>query len=79
MGRWLFRFFASWYDSWGTLIATWTLNVAGHAGALLQARRHGSELLVGIHTDEAILKNKGPTVMNLKERLVFMVRLYDPC
>jgi ethanolamine-phosphate cytidylyltransferase len=41
----------------------------GHAGASLQARRLGKELLVGIHSDEAILENKGPTVMNLAERV----------
>ncbi|KAK3171001.1 hypothetical protein OEA41_003085 [Lepraria neglecta] len=41
----------------------------GHAGAILQARRLGKELLVGIHSDEEILENKGPTVMTLKERV----------
>ncbi|KAG9944260.1 phosphoethanolamine, partial [Aureobasidium melanogenum] len=40
----------------------------GHAGAMLQARRLGTELLVGVHSDEAILENKGPTVMTLDER-----------
>lgn len=40
----------------------------GHAGAILQARRLGTELVVGIHSDEDILKNKGPTVMTLQER-----------
>lgn len=29
----------------------------------------GTELVVGIHSDEAILENKGPTVMNLAERI----------
>ncbi|MCJ1389230.1 hypothetical protein MMC18_002086 [Xylographa bjoerkii] len=43
--------------------------MASHAGAMLQARRLGKELLVGIHSDEAILENKGPTVMTLKERV----------
>jgi ethanolamine-phosphate cytidylyltransferase len=47
----------------GTLIAG-----SGHAGAMLQARQLGNELLVGIHSDEAILENKGPTVMTLEER-----------
>lgn len=42
----------------------------GHAGAMLQARRLGKELVVGIHSDEDIMDNKGPTVMTLKERLV---------
>jgi ethanolamine-phosphate cytidylyltransferase len=41
----------------------------GHAGALLQARKLGKELVVGIHSDEAILENKGPTVMTLQERV----------
>lgn len=42
----------------------------GHAGAMLQARRLGKELYVGVHSDEEILKNKGPTVMRLDERLI---------
>ncbi|KAL1994247.1 hypothetical protein VTN49DRAFT_2916 [Thermomyces lanuginosus] len=41
----------------------------GHAGAMLQARRLGKELYVGVHSDEAILENKGPTVMTLEERI----------
>jgi len=43
-------------------------NLPGHAGAVVQARQLGDELYVGVHSDEAILENKGPTVMNLKER-----------
>ena len=35
---------------------------------MLQARRLGKELLVGIHSDEEIMDNKGPTVMTLQER-----------
>ena len=42
----------------------------GHAGAMLQARRLGNELVVGVHSDEEIFENKGPTVMTLKERSV---------
>ncbi|KAL6707179.1 choline phosphate cytidylyltransferase [Coniothyrium glycines] len=42
----------------------------GHAGAMLQARQLGDELLVGVHSDEAILENKGPTVMRLDERVM---------
>jgi phosphopantetheine adenylyltransferase len=42
--------------------------LTGHAGAMLQARQLGNELLVGVHSDEAILENKGPTVMRLDER-----------
>ncbi|KAL9068940.1 MAG: hypothetical protein Q9157_006331, partial [Trypethelium eluteriae] len=41
----------------------------GHAGAMLQARQLGSELWVGIHSDEDILEHKGPTVMTLDERV----------
>ncbi|KAH0544706.1 hypothetical protein FGG08_001211 [Glutinoglossum americanum] len=41
----------------------------GHAGAMLQARRLGKELLVGVHSDEEIMENKGPTVMTLEERI----------
>lgn len=41
---------------------------AGHAGAMLQARRLGTALYVGIHSDQAILEHKGPTVMSLEER-----------
>ncbi|QIW97376.1 hypothetical protein AMS68_002894 [Peltaster fructicola] len=40
----------------------------GHAGVMLQARRLGEGLYVGLHSDEAIAKNKGPTVMSLAER-----------
>lgn len=46
----------------------WDFFHHGHAGAMLQARQLGTELYVGIHSDEAILENKGPTVMNLQER-----------
>jgi len=37
---------------------------------MLQARRLGKELIVGIHSDQDIMDNKGPTVMKLKERSV---------
>ncbi|EXJ58823.1 ethanolamine-phosphate cytidylyltransferase [Cladophialophora yegresii CBS 114405] len=40
----------------------------GHAGALRQARQLGKELYIGLHSDEEILENKGPTVMTLDER-----------
>lgn len=36
---------------------------------MLQARQIGTELYVGVHSDEAILQNKGPTVMTLDERI----------
>lgn len=41
----------------------------GHSGAMLQARQHGKELYVGVHSDEEILENKGPVVMKLAERM----------
>lgn len=44
-------------------------NPLGHAGAMMQARQLGKELYVGVHSDEEILTNKGPTVMKLDERL----------
>ncbi|EPE34497.1 Nucleotidylyl transferase [Glarea lozoyensis ATCC 20868] len=47
----------------------WDFFHHGHAGAMLQARQLGTELVVGIHSDEAILENKGPTVMTLEERI----------
>lgn len=43
-------------------------NLTGHAGAIVQARLLGDELYAGVHSDEAILANKGPTVMTLPER-----------
>lgn len=44
------------------------LTPIGHANAILQAKQLGSELYIGIHTDDEITKNKGPTVMTLHER-----------
>ena len=40
---------------------------------MLQARQLGEELFVGVHSDEAIMENKGPTVMRLDERYVTSV------
>ncbi len=37
---------------------------------MVQARQLGDELYVGVHSDEDILANKGPTVMTLEERCV---------
>ena len=42
----------------------------GHTGVMLQSRRLGNELLVGLHSDEDIAANKGPTVMSLAERTI---------
>jgi ethanolamine-phosphate cytidylyltransferase len=45
---------------------------------MLQARQLGNELLVGVHSDEAILENKGPTVMRLNERCALALNsMYD--
>ncbi|TLD29004.1 hypothetical protein PspLS_03307 [Pyricularia sp. CBS 133598] len=41
----------------------------GHAGAIVQARLLGDELYIGVHSDEAIMENKGPTVMSMEERV----------
>lgn len=41
----------------------------GHANALRQAKQMGDVLVVGIHPDEEIIRNKGPPVMNQDERL----------
>ena len=40
---------------------------------MLQARQLGTELYVGVHSDESILENKGPTVMRLDERYTISV------
>lgn len=46
---------------------------------MLQARQLGKELFVGIHSDEAILDNKGPTVMTLEERYGLFLMCYSTC
>ena len=72
MGRRMLRLCSSWCACSRSpkLANLESLLKLGHAGALLQARRLGNELWVGIHSDEEIMENKGPTVMTLKERLV---------
>lgn len=40
----------------------------GHANALRQAKEMGDILVVGVHSDADIEKNKGPTVMKEQER-----------
>ena len=55
--------FSNYANRWYSLTAA-----IGHAGAMLQARRLGDFLCVGVHSDEEIMDNKGPTVMTLKER-----------
>ncbi|KPA84605.1 putative ethanolamine-phosphate cytidylyltransferase [Leptomonas pyrrhocoris] len=40
----------------------------GHANALRQARRLGTELFVGSHSDEEVMRFKGPPIMHAEER-----------
>ncbi|XP_071742074.1 ethanolamine-phosphate cytidylyltransferase-like [Rutidosis leptorrhynchoides] len=44
----------------------------GHANALRQAKALGDELVVGIVSDEEIIKNKGPPVLSMDERLALV-------
>ncbi|XP_006850949.2 ethanolamine-phosphate cytidylyltransferase isoform X1 [Amborella trichopoda] len=44
----------------------------GHANALRQARALGDELVVGMVSDEEIIKNKGPPVLSMEERMVMV-------
>ena len=67
MGRWLFRLCSPRYADC-RIQGIQRLQRPGHAGAMLQARQLGNELFVGVHSDESIMENKGPTVMRLDER-----------
>ena len=58
------------FSHYGILIDHFSPAYAGHAVAMLQVRRLGKYLLVGVHSDEEIMDNKGPTVMSLKGRSV---------
>jgi ethanolamine-phosphate cytidylyltransferase len=40
----------------------------GHTNALRQARNLGHELFVGCHSDEEVIRVKGPPIMNAEER-----------
>lgn len=42
----------------------------GHANAILQSKQYGKYLVAGVHSDEEIELNKGPTVMKLNERAI---------
>ncbi|CAI9293842.1 unnamed protein product [Lactuca saligna] len=44
----------------------------GHANALRQAKALGDELVVGLVSDEEIIKNKGPPVLSMEERLALV-------
>ncbi len=41
---------------------------SGHFNALRQGRKFGDLLIVGVNSDEDVLKAKGPTLMNVRER-----------
>ena len=41
---------------------------SGHYNAIRQAKTMADVLVVGINSDEALLENKGPTIMNILER-----------
>ncbi|XP_068638103.1 ethanolamine-phosphate cytidylyltransferase-like isoform X2 [Aristolochia californica] len=44
----------------------------GHANALRQAKALGDELVVGVVSDEEIIKNKGPPVLSMEERVTLV-------
>jgi ethanolamine-phosphate cytidylyltransferase len=48
----------------------------GHANALRQAKEMGHYLVVGVHSDQEILKNKGPTVLNNQERYIYYNQVF---
>ena len=41
----------------------------GHYNAIRQAKAMGDHLVVGVNSDEDVLKTKGPPVMNQRERV----------
>jgi ethanolamine-phosphate cytidylyltransferase len=41
---------------------------SGHYNAIRQAKALGDILVMGVNSDEEVMKNKGPTVLNCKER-----------
>ena len=48
------------------------LTHSGHFNAIRQAKACGDELVVGTCSDEEILKTKGPTIFNGRERAEIM-------
>lgn len=47
----------------------WDIMHSGHFNAIRQAKMLGKTLVVGIHSDEEIIRNKGMPVMNNEERV----------
>jgi len=51
----------------------------GHANALRQAKSLGDQLVVGVVSDEEIVRNKGPPVLSMEERYVHKINQYIVC
>lgn len=49
----------------------------GHANMLRQAKKFGTKLIVGVHSDEDITRVKRPPVYSHDERLVERLMLLD--
>jgi ethanolamine-phosphate cytidylyltransferase len=50
----------------------WDIMHSGHFNAIRQAKMLGKTLVVGIHNDEEIMRNKGMPVMNNEERVAMI-------
>lgn len=50
----------------------WDIMHSGHFNAIRQAKSLGKTLVVGIHSDEEIIRNKGMPVMNNEERVAMI-------
>ena len=50
----------------------WDIMHSGHFNAIRQAKMLGKTLVVGIHNDEEIMRNKGMSVMNNEERVAMI-------
>ena len=50
----------------------WDIMHSGHFNAIRQAKMLGKTLVVGIHNDEEIMRNKGTSVMNNEERVAMI-------
>jgi len=50
----------------------WDIMHSGHFNAIRQAKMLAKTLVVGIHSDEEITRNKGPPVMSMHERVAML-------
>lgn len=50
----------------------WDIMHSGHFNAIRQAKMLGKTLVVGVHSDEEIMRNKGMSVMNNEERVAMI-------